>query len=139
MSADAKPDGRVPSGLADEDVKLRTPATIIVTGSSGCGKTHLVENLVEQHDYVFDRPAQRVVWAHSPHTNTDRLASISKRLRLPFEVYDHFPEKAILDGTLFPKSADHSIFVMDDLMAGKLVPSDALYKLYNVVSHHSHG
>ena len=47
-----------------EPFRFHTPCSILVIGSSGCGKTVFVDHLLQQMKNNFDRPIHKVVYCH---------------------------------------------------------------------------
>ena len=47
-----------------EPFRFHTPCSILVVGSSGCGKTVFVDNLLQQIKDHFDNPIRKVLYCH---------------------------------------------------------------------------
>ena len=92
-----------------EPFRFHTPCSILVVGSSGCGKTVFVDNLLQQIKDHFDNPIRKVLYCHGVWQ--DRFDSMKNR-------GVGFHEGLPLDdlGTLFPPSKRPALLILDDLM-----------------------
>ena len=48
-----------------DEFKIKTPATVMLSGGSGSGKTTLVSELITRLDEVFDRPPLQITFCYS--------------------------------------------------------------------------
>ena len=85
-----------------EDLRIKTPARIIVQGPSCSGQTHLVEQLTINHDKCFDKPISEIVWIQSAFTDQSALFErLKEKLNIPLKTVTGFPDEEIRDNTLF--------------------------------------
>jgi hypothetical protein len=48
----------------DQPMKFKHPATFLVAGMTGTGKTWWVKKLLEHADVMMDPPPQRILWCY---------------------------------------------------------------------------
>lgn len=104
-------------------MSIKHPATIIVCGGTGSGKTVLTEKLIRHHELVFDGMPHnpRIVWLYG--------AVAPARMTPSFEVH----EGMIDESYLFQERPD--IVVVDDLMR-EASKEPILHNLFTKFSHH---
>ena len=114
------------------DLRLKLPFTLIINGSSSCGKTTVVEKLLLHADECFTEKPVEIVWVYADHTfNKERF----ERLRnLPITFRAGFPADDIDNNTLFTKQGP-KLLVLDDIVT-ELTKNQSLFSLFNVLSHH---
>ena len=119
------------------DLKLKASSCIIVTGSSGSGKTILIEKLLQNHNECFERPIEELHWVYSKNAKDEKLIDRLKKLGMPVQFHDQFPEKELTSNSLFSKPREaHKCLVLDDVFISPK-PCDALYEIFNIISHHN--
>ena len=87
-----------------DEFKVRTPASIVVAGPSGAGKTHLIEEMIQRLDEIFDRPPTQIIFCYARYQPT--YDKIKKGSPIPIEFVEG------LDG-LRPKP--RTLLILDDL------------------------
>jgi hypothetical protein len=118
------------------DLRLRLPFTLIASGSSSCGKTTLIANLLESK-LSFTAPVSEICWIYAPHTyNKVLFERLQQTAIAPIVFCEGFPEEKIQKNTLFKSATEaHKILVVDDIFTGPRV-STSLFDIFNILSHH---
>lgn len=123
--------------MSTENLRITTPARIIVQGPSCAGKTHLIEQLVVNHQRCFDKPISEVVWVQSEFTDQSALFErLKKKLTIPLKTVTGFPDEQIRNNSLFSAHRDsQKLLILDDQY---ITPqkSDTLYQIFSILSHH---
>ena len=108
----------------ERNLKLKHPATVLVSGATGSGKTTLVKRLLDNSDQMFTPAMERpikVVWVYGAsqefQPSTNENVSIEYTEQLP-DAYDEI-----------------DILVLDDLQ-NTLSGSKKLGDIYTKYSHH---
>lgn len=121
--------------------KLESPTAALIVGSSSCGKSTLLRQLIRSHRMVLEKPLEYVVWAKNPHTGDeaelDKLKEDLAAQGVNMKVVMGFPEKQLESGSLFddaPKTA-HKALVLDDLQLFAM-KSAVILELFQVMRHH---
>lgn len=111
------------------DVRMRAPATTVIAGPTGSGKTVLLKDLIAGSDTVTHDQPHEIVYCYSEWQRAyDEMRENSPRpLRFVRGMID--PEDEI------PKDGRHRWLVVDDLM-DELVGKSLLDRLFTVLSHH---
>src|SRR5215469_16110157 len=100
-------------------LKLQHPFTLIVAGSSACGKSTFVIRLLQCREQLCDIVYENIVWCHSENNAPHQLENVSFVKGVPeFDNPDHFP----------------TVFVLDDLMDSAY--STKVSELFTKRSHH---
>ena len=115
------------------DLRLKVPFTLIINGSSSCGKTTVIEKLLTHAEDCFTEQPVEVVWIYADHTADQKLFD-RLRERLPITFRAGFPADSIQNNTLFTK-AGPKLLILDDIVT-ELRNNQALFDLFNVLSHH---
>ena len=102
------------------DLRIKSGSTITISGPSQSGKTTLVENLVEEREFIFTQPITKVLWCCSFIPNT-RIEGVTYHSGLPSDILDLIQP--------------HSLLIVDDLM-NELSNSQLLTSLMTKVVHH---
>ena len=123
--------------MPTENLKIKTPARIIVQGPSCAGKTHLIEQLVLNHHLCFDKPISEVVWIQSEFTDQSALFQrLKKNLSIPLKTVTGFPDEKIRNNNLFTTSRDsQKLLVLDDQYISPQ-KNDTLFQIFTILSHH---
>lgn len=108
--------------------RFYTPCSILVVGSSGCGKTVFVDNLLQQLEDHFDNPVRKVLYCHGVWQ--DRFDSMKKR---GVAFHEGLPPDDL--GSLFPPSKRPGLLILDDLMSDAGNDRKVL-DLFTKESHH---
>lgn len=114
------------------DLRLKVPFTLIITGSSGCGKTTIVEKLITQAQ-CFSEPIGEVVWIYTKDASNEPLFNRLKQ-HLNISFFEGIPEAEIENNTLFGDSRN-KLIIFDDIF-NEIHRNSALFSLFNVKSHH---
>ena len=95
--------------MTDGETMIRQPASVIVTGPSGSGKSELVQKLLKENT-LFDPPPKKVVYCY------DRWQPRFDRMKRQSNVlfYKGLPPEGAL--VKWFKADQHGILVLDDLM-----------------------
>lgn len=116
---------RFPRINVDKNLKIKHPATILVAGATGSGKTHFVRNVVEHStEMLSPQPTLpiRVLWVFGARQSYKPL----ENNLVAIEYSDSLPES--FEGI--------DILVLDDLQ-NDLSGSKVLSDIYTKISHHS--
>lgn len=119
------------------DLRLKAPSCIIISGGSNCGKTFLIEKLLSKHEQCFEKPIEQLCWVYSKHAKDEKLFDRLKKIDIPIQFREGYPETEISENTLFSVSREsHKCLVLDDIFTG---PSacKSLYDIFNIISHHN--
>ena len=103
--------------------KIKCPATIIISGPTGSGKSYLVQKIIQNLDLVFDRPPLRILYCYSIFQPL--FETIKQLSPIPIEFQRE------LDETLVPKQ--RTLVIADDLQDSAKIIMDWFTK----ISHHS--
>ena len=114
------------------DLRLKVPFTLIINGSSSCGKTSVVEKLLLNADECLTESPTEIVWAYAEHTADRERFERLRHLPISFRV--GFPAEEIDRNTLFSSSGP-KLLVLDDIVT-ELTGNRSLFSLFNVLSHH---
>ena len=117
-------------GIMANPLPFPTPATVVVSGASGSGKSWLTSNILQNADWCFDKPTDKIVYCYAHHqpiyeTLEQKLDNI--------QFYNCLPTEAILEEINDP--AVHSILVIDDY-AAECARSSLVEALFTRISHH---
>ena len=122
------------------DLRLKSAATIILSGSSGCGKTQLAEQIVCENKNIFTSPFEEVVWCFGRHADDTKMfihiRSVLEKDNVALHLHEGCPYEAIESNTLFekPRSA-HKALIIDDLFSSP-TQNKTLQECFSVLSHH---
>ncbi len=126
----------------EANLKLKAPSTIIVTGSSNCGKTVLIEKIVLSSKDVFEKGFDIVHWVHARHAADvkmfDRIKNELEKQKIALTFHDGYPEDEVLSNKLFEPKEAHKALILDDIFTTPTA-NKSLCDLFNIHSHHSNG
>ena len=113
------------------DLRLKLPFTLIVSGSSRCGKSELLKRLLLQ-EHCFDHPITEIVWVHTPNALDNKL--VQDLQHLPVKFVENYPEEALRKKELF-SSETGKLLILDDIY---IQPNNnqSLFELFNIASNH---
>lgn len=118
------------------DLQLKAPSCIIVSGSSNCGKTYLIEKLLSNHETCFEKPIEELYWVYAKHTRDEQLFQRLQGLNMPVEFHEGYPKEKLSENTLFTKPTEaHKCLVLDDIFTGPSACT-SLFDMFNIISHH---
>ena len=105
---------------AEMDPRLKHPFTCLVAGPTGCGKSTLVKQWIEQKEQLMDPVPEQVIWYYGEWQ----------------EMYEKMPGVEFVEGlpdinTLDPKKK--KLIILDDLMADT---DTSVTALFTKGSHH---
>ena len=104
------------------DLKIKCPATLIISGPTGCGKSTVVDKIIQNLGVVFDRAPTRVIYCYSIYQPL--FDAMKKRSPVPIEfVYE-------LSEDLRPPP--RTLLILDDLQNSSKIIADYFTKH----SHH---
>lgn len=126
--------------LMEANIKLRSPSTIIVSGSSGVGKTKLTEDMICMSEQVFEKRFEEVHWVYAKFADDQKLFSRLKetlgKQNVPITFHEGYPEELITSLKMFSTSKEvHKVIVIDDLFV-QPTPCNSLTNLFSVISNH---
>jgi len=114
----------------EKHVLFKHPATILVGGPTGCGKTYFVRDIIKYHKDLFYIKEQyeifKVLWCYG---QWQELYKNKIDHSLDIDYIDGFPEKNLLSLN------SHHLIVIDDLM-NELGKNLEAANLFTKVSHH---
>ena len=111
-------------------LKFYSPSTVIVSGASGSGKTSFVYDILKESKGMFIKPPKRIIYCYGVYQNLyDEMKSSLDNLLL----INGLPSKKDLE--IWSSNGEHSLIVLDDLMA-KCSSSHDICDLFTVCSHH---
>jgi energy-coupling factor transporter ATP-binding protein EcfA2 len=113
--------------LADLDLRLKCPFTLLVAGPSGCGKTSFIHRLLAQNDQLYNKPPGKVYWFYRVY---QKVFDTMKY----FGVVDEFIQGMVtMEWIKENVTEPNSTIVIDDL-AGEISVDTAT--IFTVGSHH---
>lgn len=89
--------------------QLESPACIMISGMTGCGKSWLTRSLLQRANEIFDKPVHKIVWCYTEHQGP--LMRELQELVPNIEFHKGLPEE--IDN---PDINSHMILVLDDLI-----------------------
>ena len=102
---------------------LKTPCTIMMAGSSGCGKTQLCGRIIGGLERIFDRPPKQIIIAYGRVQNS--YDEIQKKATVPVSLVQGLPDD------LNPPA--RTLLIIDDLQEY----ADTICDYFTKHSHHS--
>jgi hypothetical protein len=111
------------------------PRCFLIAGSSGCGKTQLVKNLILDSEHVFSPPPDRVVYVYSIFQPA--YDELEKALGENIEFRTTIPSEAELKD-FYNETGKSTLLVLDDKMTSldNGTSGKNLVRLATVISHH---
>ena len=103
--------------------KIRTPATIMISGPTSSGKTRLVEEIVGRLSEVFDRPPKRVICCYS--RDQDLYGEMQRKCPVPMRLVKGLPPEL--------HAERRSLIIIDDLQEH----GQEIERWFTKLSHHS--
>ena len=100
---------------------FRSPATCLIAGPTGCGKTFLLLNILKHVD-IFEKPASKIIWCYNVYQ--EKFNEFKNVIDFHEGIYDIKSLQGI---------PGHKIIVLDDLMH-KL--NEDIAETFTVYSHH---
>lgn len=112
-------------------IKFETPATCLVIGSTGVGKSTFVKDVLRQADGMFKDPPKRIFYAYGV---SQPLFSEMRNVVRNISFHEGLPTREQLE-TWNMETPGHKILVMDDLMQVG-AKSNMLVDIFCQFSHH---
>ena len=109
----------------EDELKIKIPANMIISGPTNSGKTSFLIKMLEQMDYVFTPKPSMVLYAYGQHG--DHISKLQKMDNL--KLFNGVPDDAIVDSL-----PAYSIVVFDDLMLN--ISEQYINHLFTRKSHH---
>ena len=115
----------ISGSLFENDYKLKTPFRMLISGSSGTGKTTFIENLLKSNR--IDKEFTTVYYCY-PYTLGDPPVDRDQTLDCNIEFLTHLPDLRFFD-TVEPDS----LLILDDLWSETCKSKDlvAAFKVYS--------
>jgi len=108
-------------------VPFKHPATYVISGGTGSGKTFFLSNLLINAEVTIDKPIQRLVYCYGVYLK-DTFALLKQ----------HYPQIELIsgiDGSLQFDSEVNNFLIFDDLMCDA-VNSTVIRDYFTKGSHH---
>ena len=116
--------------LAELDLRLKNPFTMLVCGPSSCGKTTFVQNLLVNKDTLYNKKAGKVFWCY-------KVWQKSYDFMRQLGAVDHFhhglPTMEWMQETIGDFDLANCTIVIDDMA---LEATEDTAKIFTVGSHH---
>lgn len=106
--------------------QFKCPSSIIIAGPSQCGKTTFTRQLLQQADYLFERPIRKIIYCYGQWQES------FKDMAEQVEFIEGIPEDI---PAMFPPQCRPGILVLDDLMRN-CSDDEHILDLFTKVSHH---
>ena len=119
------------------DMTLKTPFNMIISGSSGSGKTTKLVKLLQYKDIMLDSSTSQVLFCYSEWQDSYEVLN---QLKVVDQFYKGIPTQEELMSMLSDTglgnltSKPHQILILDDLVSQ--IQDDLLAKLFTVYGHH---
>ena len=112
-------------------VKFESPATMLISGMTGSGKTVALYQLLRHADGMFQIPPKRIIYHYGKwqHLYDEMKANIPS-----IEFHEGLPTREFLE--TFDENGNHSILILDDLLQVASKDSN-IVDLFCVYSHHA--
>ena len=108
--------------MTPNDLKVRCPATVIVSGPTGSGKTSVVKEIIHRLPEVFDRPPTQVTYCYSIYQPL--FEELRQQAPLPLEFVHELSDNL--------KLQPRTLLILDDLQHSSKLIADYFTKH----SHH---
>lgn len=119
------------------DMTLKTPFNMIISGSSGSGKTAKITKLLQFKDILLDEPTKQVIFFYSEWQDSyDYLSQLKLVDSFHRGIPSHEDLMTILEDIYDKKSNEkpHQLMIFDDLISE--IQDDMMAKLFCVYGHH---
>ena len=95
------------------NIAIRHPANILLSGSTGTGKTHIVYNLIKNKHFVCEKPYKKIFYFFSEWQNK---FSDMENENLVDGFFQGMPDMTTLKKIISPGKKEETLVVFDDLM-----------------------
>lgn len=116
--------------MTDTLIKFECPATCIIAGASGSGKSTFLFELFKNSQYMFTKVPKKIIYCYSTY---QPLYDEMKKFVENIEFFEGLPNKEDMD--MWSMETDFKILVIDDL-AQKASESVDIVNLFTIYSHH---
>ena len=106
--------------------KIRTPATVMMAGSTGAGKSFLVKEILSRLGDVFDRPPKMVIYCYSK--DQPLYDEMTKTCPIPLTFHEGLPQN-------FDQISPRTLLIIDDLQT---TDSSIGRRITDTFTKHSH-
>lgn len=108
-----------------EDIKIKIPSNIIISGPSTSGKTTFLLKLLHEKDDMFTPKPRSVLYAYGQHgDHIEKLRNMTN-----ITLFNGVPDEATIDNL-----PPHSVLIFDDLMLN--ITEQFLSHIFTRKSHH---
>ena len=115
--------------IANHDLRLIFPFSMLVSGASGSGKTYFVKTVIENLDCLISKPINNIVYIYSCWQPVyDSLLEIRQ-----INFIEGLPS-SLADDTILPPQKNN-LLIIDDLMS-QASESDEVQKVFTQYCHH---
>lgn len=111
--------------------RIHVPATILIVGGTGTGKSEFLLKLIDNSDDIFDMPLKKVIWCYG--ISTKKLADLEQDDR--FILNEGLPDTSLIDQVV-GMEGDGCLLVLDDLASELKKEPELFANLYSRISHH---
>jgi len=120
--------------VTDNDLKLKTPTMMSITGPSQSGKSEFVYNLIKYREQLFDSSFHRIIYCEPPCVKFSNYVSRLKHEFSNLEYWTGLPgiSDLQLDTNYLP-----CLLIVDDLMT-EFLNSRKMVELVTKHVHHNH-
>lgn len=115
-----------------QDIVLKTPFTMAISGSSASGKSTLAKRLLEQQDYVVDKLFDTIVWCYAAE---DHKLHSELNENVPYITFVKGWSNECMNGLNGFDASLTNCLVIDDMMR-PLGDSETLENIFTTWSHH---
>ena len=109
------------------DMRLQSPATVVISGPTGSGKTVLMKDFISNASSVSSSPPVEIVYCYSVHQPIFDVMQEESGVR--------FHEGLVDIKRDWSKDGQHRWLIIDDLM-GEATKKGAIDDIYTKFSHH---
>ena len=114
----------------DAVLPFQCPSTILISGTSGCGKSFLVYQILKHASKMFVNPPSKIIYCYGVY---QALFDDMKRNLDNILFFQGLPQKEDLEA--WSSTSDHNLIVLDDLME-RASRSKDVAELFTIFSHH---
>lgn len=111
--------------------KFKVPFTMIISGSTGGGKSEFLLKMIENSHTLFDKPLRKIIWAYGISTKKHVELAADDR----FILVEGLPDTSLID-EICAMEGDGCLLVMDDLASELKKAPELFANLYSRISHH---
>lgn len=105
--------------VSTNDLKLKTPFGMLISGPSQSGKSEFLYNLVKFRDDIFDNKFQRIIYCQANSTSI-KNQTFFQRLKQEFSNIELCQGLPSVTGLNLDLNNSHTLILIDDLMSSVL-------------------